>query len=175
MFYKESKNFLTKENIDYIENVILSEYFPFYLSKGSTTEDNYKIMLHTLLFRPEEKEEKDRINSPHYKDMLNLVNSFFNKFNIKPKRILRMCVNFSFNNGAKKCPIHQDHIYSHKQLIIYLNDADPCSKTVILNKKNKIIKEVAPEKYKGICFENLPHYMIYPKKCERVILITTFE
>ena len=175
MFYKESKNFLTKENIDYIENVILSRHFPFYLSPRSTHKDNYKVMLHILLFRPEEKEEKDRINSPHYNNMLNLVKPFFNKFNIKPKNILRMCINFSYNNGAKKSPIHEDHTYPHKQLIIYLNDADPASKTVILNKKNKIIKKITPEKYKGICFENLPHYMIYPKKGERIILVTTFK
>ena len=36
IFYKESKKFLNKENIDYIENTILSPSFPFYLSKSST-------------------------------------------------------------------------------------------------------------------------------------------
>jgi hypothetical protein len=86
-----------------------------------------------------------------------------------------MCINLTFNNGTKKCPIHQDHEYPHKQLIIYLNDADIDSKTIILDKKNKVLKKITPEKYKGVCFENLHHYMIYPKKGERVVLVTTFK
>jgi hypothetical protein len=175
MFYKESKNFLTKENIDFIENVILGNNFPFYLSKQSTLKDNYKNMFHNLLHRPEGIYPNGRINSIHYDNVFSLVNSFFKKFNIKHKEILRMCINFTYNNGVKKCPIHEDHDFPHKQLIIYLNDADPNSKTIILNKKNKIIKEIKPEKYKGICFETLPHYMFYPKKNERIILVTTFK
>jgi len=174
MFFKESKNFLTKENINYINNVILSNTFPFYIKKKSTDVDSQKVMAHNLLNRPEEK--KNRINSPYYYEVLNLVNSFFNKFNIKSVEILRMSINLTFNNGHKKCPTHLDHYYPHKQLIIYLNDADPCSKTVILNEeKTKIIKKITPEKYKGVCFDSLPHYLIYPKKGLRIILITTFK
>ena len=175
MFYKESKNFLTKENINYIENVIFGDYFPYYLSKKSTINDNYKVMLHTILMRPEESPSNGRINSPHYNDMFSIVKSFFDKFKIKYNEILRMSINLSFNNGYKECPVHDDHPYPHKQLLIYLNNADPNSKTVLLNKKNKIIKKITPEKYKGVCFDNTPHYMYYPKKGERVVLVTTFK
>lgn len=175
MFYKESKNFLTKENIHFIENVILNHNFPFYLAPRATDDDDHRVMFHNLLNRPEEFKPEERLNSPYYEDIFNLVKSFFNKFNIKNVEILRMCVNLTFNNGAKKCPAHQDHKYPHKQLIIYLNDADPNSKTIILDKKGNVSKKITPEKYKGVCFENLPHYMIYPKKKERIVLVTTFK
>lgn len=179
MFYKESENFLTKENISFIKNVILTDMFPFYLKKEATFKDSQQTMSHILLKRKENPLEKsmdkNRINSPHYDSMLNLALSFFKKFNIDVFEILRMSVNLTFNNGHKKCPIHVDHPYPHKQLIIYLNDADPSSKTVILNKKGKILKIITPKKYKGICFESLPHYLIYPKKGLRIILIVTFR
>lgn len=175
IFFKEGRNFLSKENINYIEKVILGDNFPFYLLPGSVRKDNYKTMFHTLLHRPEENWPNGRLNSPHYDNVASLVRSFFDKFNIKYTEILRMSINLTYNNGLKKCPIHEDHDYPHKQLIIYLNDADPCSKTVIVNKQNKIIKEIVPEKYKGVCFEGLPHYMFFPKKGERIILITTFK
>jgi len=174
IFYKESKKFLTKENIDYIENTILSPNFPFYLSKSSTSNDTCKVLFHILVKRPEETKEKNRINSEHYPQVLNLVKSFFNKFGIKYCDIVRMCINFSYNNGVEKCPVHEDHEFPHKQLIIYLNEPDPSSKTIILNKKGKVLKEITPEKYKGFCFDNLPHYHFYPKKRERIVLVTTF-
>ena len=178
-FYKESKKFLTKENINYIENVILNDTFPFYrVGYSVSKKDKCSMLFHLLLKRPEHKQEKSyekRINSIHYENILKIVESFFKKFNIKYKEILRMSINFSYNNGCKKCDTHVDHEFPHKQLIIYLNDADPCSKTVILNKNKKVFKKITPEKYKGICFESLFHYHFYPKKGERIILITTFK
>jgi len=175
MYFKENNNFLTKENISFIEKIILGDNFPFYRSSKSTLEDKISFLYHCLLKRPEERQNKEDINSSHYLNCLELVKSFFKKTDIKHKEILRMSVNFTFNNGVKKCPTHQDHNYPHKQLIIYLNDADPLSKTVLLDKKNKPWKEIAPEKYKGICFDNLNHYHFYPKSDERIILITTFR
>ena len=44
-----------------------------------------------------------------------------------------------------------------------------------LNWDKQIIKEIYPEKYKGVLFEGLPHYLHYPKKGNRIILIATFE
>ena len=32
-----------------------------------------------------------------------------------------------------------------------------------------------PEKYKGVCFENLPHYQVYPKFGDRIVCVFTFK
>ena len=58
-------------------------------------------------------------------------------------KIYRAAINLTVNNSVKKCPIHYDHNYEHKQILIYLNDSDKNAKTVILNKKNKKLKEIA--------------------------------
>jgi hypothetical protein len=169
MYFKESNNFLTKENISFIKETILKDNFPYYRAPDCTVGDKTSFLYHCLLKRPEERQNKEDINSNYYLSCLELVESFFKKTKIKHKEILRMSVNFTFNNGVEKCPTHQDHKYPHKQLIIYLNDADPLSKTVMLDKKNKPWKEITPEKYKGICFDNLNHYHFYPKSFQRLV------
>jgi hypothetical protein len=62
-------------------------------------------------------------------------------------------------------------------MLIYLNQPeDKESKTVILDKMGKkILKEIKPEAYKVICFEDALHYMYFPKKGIRMIAITTFN
>ena len=175
MYFKESNNFLTKENISFIKETILGDNFPYYRSSESTSGDKISFLYHCLLKRPEERQNKEDINSNYYLNCLELVKSFFKKTKIKHKEILRMSVNFTFNNGVETCPIHQDHKYPHKQLIIYLNNTDPLSKTIILDKKGKVFKKITPQKNKGICFDNKPHYHIYPKKGERIILVATFK
>jgi hypothetical protein len=176
MYFKESNDFLTIENKKFINEKILSNFFPFYRNFTLTSSKDKNIFLsHVLLVRPEERINKNHINSSYFLETLKIILSFLDKFEIKHKEILRMSINYTYNNGVDKCPIHQDHKYSHKQIIIYLNDADPLSKTVILDEKNKILKEITPQKNKGICFDNKPHYHFYPKKGERIVLVTTFK
>ena len=176
MYFKESNNFLTKENEDFINNIILSNYFPFYRNFTKTLPTDYTTFLsHSLLVRPEDRLDKNHISSNYYYECLKIIMSFLNKFKIKHKEILRMSINYTYNNGEEKCLIHQDHPYPHKQILIYLNNADPCSKTIILNKNNEILKEIIPQKNKGVCFDNKPHYHFYPKKGERIVLVTTFK
>ena len=175
MYFKESNNFLTKENINFIEKTILGGNFPYYRLSDSVIGDKTVFLVHALLVRLEHRSHKEHINSTFYLDTLSLVHSFFDKFKINYKEILRLCINYTFNVGPEKCPIHQDHEFPHKQLLIYLNEADPLSKTVILDKKNRILKKIVPKKYKGFCFNNLPHYHFYPTKGERIVLVATFR
>ena len=174
MFFKESDNFLSKDNIFFIENVVLKDNFPFFISLDSVKGDKANFLYHCLLKRPEDRINEKDINSNFFEETVDIVYSFFKKINIKHKKILRLAINFTYNNGFKKCPIHRDHEYKHRQLIIYLNNAEESSKTVILNDANKILKKITPKKYKGICFDDSPHYQFYPKFGNRVVLVCTF-
>jgi len=174
MFFKEGNNFLTDKNKEFIEKTILNSSFPFYFNDRTDKEEKAQFLTHILITRLETRSSKEHINSTFYPDVLDIANSFFKKFNIKYKEIYRMAVNLTFNNDFKKCHIHTDHLFPHKQLIIYLNDTDTSSKTIILNEKDKIYKEITPKKYKGVCFDSLNHYFFYPKKGARVVLVTTF-
>tara|TARA_R100001244_G_scaffold118916_1_gene88618 strand:+ start:1738 stop:2280 length:543 start_codon:yes stop_codon:yes gene_type:complete len=175
MLYKESKNFLTPENIDFIEKTILGNNFPLYQMRH-TVSDNYQDTLtHIILTRPESK-HSPRIRSIYYEPVLSIVKSFLKSVGIYDIKILRLAINFTYNNGRDKCEVHTDHPYKHNQLIIYLNEPlDKESKTVVLDNDHKIIKEIYPEKYKGVFVEGLPHYLHYPKKGTRIILVATFE
>ena len=100
--------------------------------------------------------------------------SFVLKNNIEVKEVLRCAINLTFNTMEEKCPTHDDHDYPHKQFLMYLNDCfDKNAKTVILKNNEKL--EIVPEKFKAICFDSAPHYMIYPKKDIRVVLVVTFR
>jgi len=74
------------------------------------------------------------------------------------------------------CPTHQDHHFDHYQMLIYVNDMkDKDSKLVILDDDEKtILKEVYPDKFKGLIFDNKPHYHYYPKQGTRWVMVCTF-
>lgn len=172
MFFKESKNFLSKESIKFIENVVLGNGFPYYILKSSISEKEDKSLCHIVLKRPKDRKIDELYNSIYYKETIQILNEFLYSTKIECNLFTRISYNLSYNNGFEKCGEHQDHVFPHKQIIIYLDYLDKDSSTVIINnKKEKIIK---PEKFKGICFENLSHYFIYPKFGQRLTLVATF-
>jgi hypothetical protein len=175
MFYKQHKNFLSKNDKKFIENIILDKMFPFYHYPHSCINDNKSFLIHIILRRPEDRKQGENYNSDFAPAILNILNSFFKKAKIKPKELLRIAVNYTYPNGQEKCDLHTDHNdIPYKQVIIYLNDClDKESKTVILD-KNKVVKSISPEKYKGIAFGNNPHYHYYPKVGFRIVLICTY-
>jgi len=180
MFLIEDKNFLTKEQKDHIDDVVLGDNFPWFFHKISVHPNEYSVpknnnsfLSHIVLRRPEERPEDEYFNSSESRFCVDVLNTFCKKNNIKYKEILRISYNLTFNNGSSKCDLHEDHTYPHKQLIVYLNNCDKKLYTVIKN-KNKEIK-IEPNKFKGVCFESKPHYIFFPKKKERVVLIITFK
>ena len=107
---------------------------------------------------------------------MNLLENFAKKNNIPSGEFLRCSINFTFADKNERSEIHQDHDFPHKQLIIYLNESDKKATTVILDDDKKtVLKEIEPEQFKGVCFENKPHYLNYPKKGYRVICVYTFR
>jgi hypothetical protein len=179
---KENNNFLTKDNIDFINNVVLNKNFPYFINhydggieKTNLSNTNDILLSHTVQIRLENCHLKDAINSPHYDITLDILKNFCKSINQKVNFFIRINYNLTFNNGKIKPLIHRDHeSFDHKQIIIYLNDCDKEATTCIVNNKNKLLKEITPEKYKGICFNNLKHYQKFPKTGHRVVLVATF-
>jgi hypothetical protein len=177
LYFIEDKNFLEKEQISFLENEILTDRFPWYHHPGCVVGDNLSNLQHIVKIRPEIKKEEDpEYNSIFGEKFYNIFLTFCKKNNVSFKKIFRIALNYTYNPGQSIGSIHQDHNFNHKQLIVYLNDPlDKKSKTVILDDNEKIIlKKITPEKYKGICFENKPHYLIYPKIGYRIIIVYTF-
>tara|TARA_R100000664_G_C2754298_1_gene141894 strand:+ start:1526 stop:2053 length:528 start_codon:yes stop_codon:yes gene_type:complete len=175
MFYIEDKNFLNKNQKKFIEEITTKSDFPYYVISNSTENDSSEYLSHIIKNRIEDF-PNEKCNSNYYPQITDILFSFLIKNKIKIKQLCRAAVNLTYNNGKEKCNPHHDHKYEHKQFILYLNDPiDKNSKTVILDKSNKVFKEVTPEQYKGICFDSHLHYHYYPKKGRRIILIATFK
>ena len=173
-------NFLDEESKLFIDKQILGNNFPFYIQGHTTGDDIVPISFlhHLVVSRPEDDNENtSRVVSTFYPQFLKIFELFTNKNNIQHSQIHRCSVNLTFKNNAIACPIHRDHEFEHKQLLIYLNDCDDKdSKTVIFDEKGKsIIEEIPPEQYRGICFNSSPHCHYYPKKGIRVVLVYTFS
>ena len=174
MFFVEDKDFLNKKQIKYINEHILNVHIPWYFQKNTVISKKQKpYFSHTVLRIPEERKEGEKFNSIESSFCTDVLNVFCKKNNIEYKELLRIAFNLSYNNGFEKCDIHRDHDYVHKQLIVYLNNCDEQSYTVIKNNKKEI--KIKPESFKGVCFENKPHYHYFPKEGIRVILIMTFK
>ena len=173
MFLIEDNNFLNKKQKDHIKNTITNYDFPWFFQKINVYAKPDPFLSHTVIKRIEYRKKEEFSNSTETDFCLNILNSFCNKHNIKYKEILRIAFNLTFNNGSKKSGIHVDHEFYHKQLIVYLNDCDKKSCTVIINNKKGI--KIKLKIFKGVCFESKPHYQIYPKDNVRFVLIITFR
>ena len=164
----------------------------------------HTLLCHILIHRPEHQADdlqvKNYYNSDYAKIFEDMLFTFCNNNQIICTEVIRAAINLTYNNGQEKCFPHVDHPEEyHKQLIIYLNDPpDKESHTVIMDKDTSLgqygsdgivfpdgdphldeekhqLKRIVPEKYKGVCFENLPHYQVYPKFGDRIVCVFTFK
>ena len=189
MFFIEDSDFLTNEHKQVIEAVRTVDFPYFYQPSFETAyykPFEHVLLGHSLIFRPDERIDNKVYNSSYAAIFEDMLITFCNKNKVEYNETLRGAINLTFNNGQDKCFPHVDHAGYHKQLLIYLNDpADKESHTVILDEdtplgipddgNQKQLKRVVPEKYKGVCFENLPHYQVYPKFGERIVSVFTFR
>tara|TARA_B110000285_G_scaffold54179_1_gene61705 strand:+ start:450 stop:974 length:525 start_codon:yes stop_codon:yes gene_type:complete len=170
------KNFLSKDNIDFIENYILGPDCPFYVKTGIGVGDDVKTLTHCVLPRPENRSVTYE-KHPFWDKFENILINFCQNNNLACSEIFRISINLTYYNGTvEKSPIHIDHDFEHNQLIVYLNNTlDKNCSTVLLNGKDEIYGEVNPEKYMGLCFPKMRHYLKFPKIGERYVLVYTFK
>jgi hypothetical protein len=180
MLIKTYRNFLSKENKTFINDVLLKPNFPYYLSDyGDLKIENnssFKQMGHIVLKRKNNRNKDNIFNSPYSNETLSILQNLFIKAKIKKVEFFRIAYNYTFNNGNKNCAIHVDHEHNHQQAIIYLTDTlDKNTPTVLVNSKNKPLEKSYPEAGKGIIFKKHPHYQVFPKKGARLVLVATFK
>ena len=172
-----NNNFLSKDSLNFIQQTVLSNSFPYYYSPNTihNPPDNNAYMSHDVLRRPEERAKGEMFNSTYGEQFLRILKEFADATNIEVKDVYRISVNITFAGITESCPTHTDHPYPHKQLLIYLNDCDPKAETVVLSEdKSRVLHNISPEKYKGVCFGSSPHYMMFPKKGARIVAVFTF-
>jgi|TARA_R100001460_G_scaffold5058_2_gene14083 hypothetical protein len=174
---KEKNCIIKPDDLKIINNLILEEKISFTFKNNSTPRFVKKDFYfeHCIIERKETAINENRNKSIYIENFLRVFVHIFSKFKIKKAEIYRAAINLTVNNSVKKCSIHYDHYYEHKQILIYLNDCDENAKTVLLNKNNKKLKEITPKKNKGVLFDYLPHYHYFPKTGYRLVMVITFK
>ena len=174
--FKTYKNAISKINLSTIDKIIEDKEIPFYLTiksaLGNKTDPTFE---HCVVKVKELRNNSEEINSGFYPLFKDIFDNFCFNNNIKYSEIYRCSLNLTFNINEEnnRCPIHVDHDYPHKVLLMYLNNCDPESKTVYID-NNKKEHVVIPERNKATLCDGYSHYHYYPKHGYRIVLIYTF-
>ena len=169
MIFIQDDSFLTDDQKKKLDKIFKhGNNFPFYLADhAAQLGDGGYHFIHRISLPEKEK------SSPFYPTAKAILKTFCTKHRIQLSRIYRCAINITFSNGfVYKCPIHSDHTFFHKQLLLYLDDAE--GDTVILNEKKEPFKIIEPKKYRGVYTPRSPHYHYFPMRGIRRVMVFTF-
>tara|TARA_R110000824_G_scaffold274045_4_gene462700 strand:- start:3 stop:554 length:552 start_codon:yes stop_codon:yes gene_type:complete len=175
-FFIEDKDFLSKGQKKTIDSLVEDRQVPFYLSPVAAVKNDKCVNFgHQVITRADKGAQLPGIeNSELVNFTRELLSTFCTKHKIKYKSIYRAAINVTVpNNVVYKVGKHKDHLFPHKQLLIYLNNSYD-GDTVILDYKDKEYKVVSPKIYKGVMFGSTNHYHYLPTQGTRVVMIITF-
>jgi len=172
MILKELKNPVTEKYLE-LKKYILSDKFPWFYDVTSPLEDGIPFFSHTVLARPEEEFPVPEVRSEIFNSSVIVLRDIFRYNNIHVNTLLRINVNYTFYfNGGTACPLHYDHPFQHKNLLIYLTNSH--GPTVLINTKTKQEDYFHPQEDAIITFEG-KHYHYQPKLGERrIVLVATY-
>ena len=114
----EHPNFIDSFDLNFIEDSILSNTFPWYWGDRTTTK-GFPFLGHTLLSRRE-----DDPNSSVFGFFNKILIEFCNFHGIKLKKILRGSLNLTYHFDKKYGDPHVDYPFDINQCIMYLNSCD---------------------------------------------------
>lgn len=169
IYFYQQDNFFTDEESNYIDQILFDDnlHFPLYYEQHQIDNDNIPFFRHTLISRDQ------KVNSNFLNFFLKIFERFIKTTNLKPKNILRSCVNLTlpFQGDAS---LHIDHDEDHFQIIMYLNDS---SGNTDIYYDNNLVKSVEPKKGRIIMFDKHYHLGNSPKKHNelRAVCVFTFD
>lgn len=166
---------LTGEQINVIENIVLTNDIPWYFNEHSVFGDNIGYFSHTLICRPEDT-KKIKNNSPLTEFFIELFKSIALANNIHVCEVLRSSLNSSFHHPLDHGTIHTDHEYHHNNFIMYLTSLDN-SGTIIFDADKKTKKYISGcVRYQYLFFPGLYHAQMYPPiGTRRTVFVVTFK
>lgn len=170
----EIDNFLTDEEMRFIDSEILSDIVPWHYIQSSTS-DKFPFFGHIIIPRCEFPDDPIQVTSPLHQFFTDIQVRFCNYTKIPLNKIYRQCLNLTFpSDGYEFGDPHTDHDFDHKNMIMYLNDDYDMGETILFD-QGKIAHEVKPKKGKIICFDgNLSHTVRWIPRGRRIIFVSTF-
>tara|TARA_Y100000114_G_scaffold141969_1_gene148139 strand:- start:76 stop:567 length:492 start_codon:yes stop_codon:yes gene_type:complete len=157
-------NALTKDDLTKLLKLISKDKLKFAFSAHAV-----KVGDKGYHFVNEPLDRKGKRNK-HYAFFKSILVSIVKKHNLKLKKIHRMAMNITFNNGfIKEVPLHTDHDFPHKQIILYLNDSTGTTDIPFYK------KSIKPKENSAIIFDDKDHKHYFPDYGVRVVCIFTFS
>ena len=157
------------------KNLVLSNNFPWFRWSKTLEEeseqndhDDYPFLSHRFLTRPLTSCLYSQVNSEYVQPMQQVFREIaeFNK--LDPQIIYRMNANAVYPTEKNlPSPLHVDHIFPHKNMIIYLTN--PQGGSTIVDGKEYLAKEDDV-----LVFDGEFHCARPPAKDIRIVLVTTF-
>ena len=114
----EHPNFITSNDLDFIEDSVLSNKFPWYWGDRQTTK-GFPLLGHTLLGR-----DLDESDSDVFGFFVSLLEEFCGVHKIRIEKILRGSLNLTYNFNGEHGDPHVDYDFDTHQCIMYLNSCD---------------------------------------------------
>lgn len=166
---------IKKEDKIFFENLVLkNNYFPWFHQPYTRTRSGKEIddpfFTHVLISREEERESKGIYHSEAAKDVEQVIRKY-----IGDKQILRMCFNFTYDNGVDKTGAHKDHEIPYEQIILYLTDNFEKGETLIFNEDLEVIQSIKPKANHYIQFGGNYHANYICEKGFRICLVVTYK
>lgn len=160
----EDNEALKKNQFQQLFTKIRNREINFYLSENAVHEgDKGFHFCYEILDRNGEKN-----NEYSFFEMLLIY--ILEKNNLKLKNIYRIALNVTFYNGfIFEVPLHLDHQFPHKQLLLYLNNST--GDTIIPS----INKSITPKENKAIIFDGIEHKHFFPSNGIRMVCVFTFN
>ena len=179
---KEILNPKTEEYLA-MKKLVSSMNFPWFWNHGSVKGDDFSEYVdsipffnHTLIRRPMDAPEYVVYPKPNsqYADSSSLITKqILQENNIPLSCVYRASFNLTLPQLSKHLHIrpHLDHYFSHKNLLVYLNDVD--GDTVLCDDSGKYLSSESPREDKAIVFEGR-HYHYMPTTSRRLVFVCTF-
>lgn len=146
----EKENAISKTVLKELQDKILDNNFPWYYQSYSSSE-KFPFFSHMLLPRYDyHNENQPEPQSNLFYKFKDILDSFCQINNIEYNRILRACINMTTNYSQNHSDFHVDHDFSHKVIIMYLNDVD--NNATLLKNTNNLIKRYDSKAGKILCF-----------------------
>lgn len=149
---------------------VKSNDFPWYHIKST---DNFTAMSHLVMMRPDEP-VRGAQNSPHLPAAEDLFLRICGDNYIDVKCVHRIAFNLTFADPSPHGDIHLDHMFPHKNFILYLNKFDG-GDTYLFNEDAEIIETIKQEENKFVVFGGDLHAQGFcnPQQ-HRILMVVTF-
>mgnify|MGYP001242076376 FL=1 len=136
--------------------------------------DNYSYLSHKFLQKPEDSRLYSTPNSEYVEYIHQIFKEIADFNDLNPQVIFRMNANAVYPTEKKlPSPLHVDHNFPHKNMLIYLTD--PQGGSTIVEDEDTNLKEYLAKEDDVLMFDGQSaHCAIPPSKDVRIVLVITF-